>query len=225
MLSQRYLVHDLRRLCTANLYTALLHFRLKESNTDCILSLLDYVCNDDCVDSVPELREMAVRFAAAKIEFLRRNERFIQMLRDDAQLSSSLSKLDERKYDTEEKQGTGSLTTHGLLTAPNNTVGKKTAGRKTTGRKTTGKKTTGKKTTGKKSSENSSTTQDHLPELSQKQNRISDKFWDRFFAFFFVIGFICYACNAILNPDPYSQNLIWAIVFGHNGAKALARAF
>ena len=90
VLAQRYLIEPLKELCIANLYSMLLHYKLKKANTNDILDLLYYVYNEDGVDDVLELREMTLLFAVAKIATLQQDERLKLMMIENGQLGADL---------------------------------------------------------------------------------------------------------------------------------------
>ena len=96
ILSQRYLIKDLKNLCIANLHQTLLCYELKRSNTNAILDLLHVVYNEDGVDGVPQLREITLLFLVAHIDFLREDEKLKKVILENGQLGADLvEKLSE----------------------------------------------------------------------------------------------------------------------------------
>ena len=82
----------LRIICGFTMYK----LTQKRETIDEVLDLMEYVYNEDESDVVPELREIAALYATAKRQFLRNNERFELLVKENGTLGFDLwNKLTE----------------------------------------------------------------------------------------------------------------------------------
>ncbi|KAF3023695.1 hypothetical protein E8E14_013821 [Neopestalotiopsis sp. 37M] len=92
VLADYYHIDDLADLAERKLHQALVSFELKQSNTDAISDLVDYVCRNtvDGDESFDMLRVLLYRYCACNIQQLSQNERFKGLLQEMGDLSEAI---------------------------------------------------------------------------------------------------------------------------------------